>query len=669
MPNHLAQSTSPYLLQHADNPVEWYPWGKEALSRARIENKPILLSIGYSACHWCHVMAHESFENADTASLMNKYFINIKVDREERPDLDNVFMAAVQALTGHGGWPLTAFLTPEGRPFYGGTYFPPDDRHGLPAFSRVLEAIAAAFRERPAEVKNAAAQLISSLDDRLPPASSTIALSLDLMHRAYQALRQDFDTRHAGFGGAPKFPQPLVLAFLLRYYHSTGAKPALEMVEQTLEAMYRGGIYDHLGGGFHRYATDAAWQVPHFEKMLYDNALLSRVYLHAFQLTGKPEYRAVAEDIFDFVLRDMTDPNTGGFFSSQDADSEGEEGKFYVWTVAEIDAVIGSPAGEAFRQRFGVTEGGNFEGSNILHLTGEFSVAALERDLAAKLALRQHRERRTHPGTDTKVLASWNGMMLASLAEASCILERPDYLASAVKTADFILSSLIQDETLRHTSSVSEGFLEDYAQIIDALLWLHQATLNPSWLRQAVQVADQLVALFWDNTENVFYDAPVASSDLFKRPRSIQDGAVPSGAAVATLVLLKLAKITDKQEHSQVGNRALRGIGENMGRYPLGFSHWLSALDFYFGPSQEVAIIGDPGDAASLALSQAVCHRFRPNTVVAATALSNVNSFSELPLFKDRPQVEGLPTAYVCRNFNCFPPVTNPEALEKLLDG
>ncbi len=667
MANHLAQATSPYLLQHAHNPVDWYPWGEEALSRARVENKPMLLSIGYSACHWCHVMAHESFENEATARLMNENFINIKVDREERPDLDNIYMAAVQSLTGHGGWPLTVFLTPDGRPFYGGTYFTPDDRHGLPSFSRVLEAVAASFRERPKEINRAATQLAASLNDRGSTAINTGFLSPDLLQRAFQSLAAEFDRTNAGFGDAPKFPQPLALEFLLRYFKRTGDKTALDLVEQSLESMFRGGIYDHLGGGFHRYATDAAWQVPHFEKMLYDNAQLSQVYLHTFQITGKPLYRFVAEETLDYVLREMTEPDSGGFYSSQDADSEGVEGKYYVWATAEINAALGRP-GAAFRERYGVTAEGNFEGGNILHLAGEISLEALEQDRAARNKLRLLRDRRVPPGKDTKVLLSWNAMMVSSLAQAGRILGRLDYLAAAEKNAGYILDSLMDGIRLKHTASVDEGFLEDYAQLIDSLLWLHQATLQPRYLRSAIELSTRMAALFWDDASSIFYDTSSQPAGLFTRPRSLQDGAVPSGAASAALVLLKMARLADNQEYWRIGGRVLVSAGDAISRYPLGFGQWLAAADFFFGPSQEVAIIGAPEENATEALIEAVFAGWRPNTVTAGLNPEDSSGISSLPLFKDRPQIGGLPTAYVCRNFNCFPPATSADELRQVLD-
>lgn len=667
MANRLARETSPYLLQHAENPVDWYPWGEEALARARTEHKPILLSIGYSACHWCHVMAHESFENPDTAGLMNANFINIKVDREERPDLDSLYMAAVQALTGHGGWPLTVFLTPDGRPFYGGTYFPPEDRHGMPAFKKILNAVATAFRERPDDVTRTAGQLVSALDEGSFAGKSS-PLKPDWLEKAHQSLSNSFDRVNAGFGSAPKFPQPLVLDFLLRYHRRTGNMPALGLVERTLEAMYRGGMYDHLGGGFHRYATDAAWQVPHFEKMLYDNALLSRVYLHAFQHTGNPIYRFVAEDIINYVLREMTDPATGGFYSSQDADSEGWEGRYYVWDTAEIIAALGDDNGAAFNRLYGVTPEGNFEERNILHLVGDFSAGAAAQAQVQRAQLRRSREKRVPPAKDTKILASWNGMMLEALAEAACVLKNPIYLAAAEKNAAFISASLACNGLLRHTAAVNLGFLEDYSQLIEGLLWLHRSTLNPGWLRSALDLTEKMVELFWDEDAAIFYDTAVGSSDLFKRPRTNQDGAVPSGSATAALMLLKVARINDDPQYQQIAERALAGVGEHMAAYPLGFGQWLAALDFYFGPSQEVAIISKMSDPAGLALAQAVCARWRPNTIVAGAGPTPEPALARLPIFKDRPQLQGEATAYVCRDFNCFPPVVSPQELEGLLE-
>ena len=667
MANHLKDAVSPYLRQHADNPVEWYQWGPEALERAQRENKPILLSVGYSACHWCHVMAHESFEDEATAGVMNRHFINIKVDREERPDIDSIYMSAVQAMTGHGGWPMTVFLTPEGKPFYGGTYYPPEDHHGLPAFTRILEAVAEAYRERPDEVAETAARLVSAVAAKPVADAGDSSLTLEMLDRAFQALERDFDGKRAGFGGAPKFPQPLVLDFLLRYYHRTSSARALEMTEQTLEAMYRGGMYDHLGGGFHRYSVDAEWQVPHFEKMLYDNALLARVYLHAFQITGKAEYRVVTEDILDYILREMTDPATGGFYSAQDADSEGEEGLFYIWTPAEITAVLGEAA-EDFSRRYGVTEAGNFEGRNILHVAGEFKASALSADRANREKLRRVREGRVPPGTDTKVLVSWNAMAQAALAEAGSALGRPDYLAAAERNAAYLLDNLLADGRLRHTLSVSEGFLEDYALLADSLLILHQATLAPRWLRQAIDLGRAMVEQFWDEDEGVFYDTPSGSGGLFQRPRNFQDGAVPAGASAAALALLRLSRLTDDRDWWQTAGRAVRGVAAFLARYPLGFGLWLGALDFYLGPQQEVAVIGGAGEASARELASVVGRAYRPNTVLAALDPDDSRDIAGLPLFEGRDRVAGRPTAWVCRNFTCYPPVTAPADLEQVLE-
>ena len=451
MPNRLINETSPYLLQHAHNPVEWYPWGEEALERAKADNKPILLSIGYSACHWCHVMERESFENEATAALMNERFINIKVDREERPDLDAVYMEAVQMMTGSGGWPMTVFLTPEGQPFYGGTYFPPEDRHNMPGFPRLLQAMSEAYVNNPGEIIRVTEQLTSRMGRSGQTSQGTIPLTVDVLHQAYSTLATNFDYQNGGIGSAPKFPQPMTLELLLRY-HLQGYTPrALEMVELTLEKMAYGGIYDQVGGGFHRYSTDAFWLVPHFEKMLYDNALLARLYLHAYLVTGRPLYRRITEETLDYVLREMTDP-LGGFYSAQDADSEGEEGKFFLWTPDQIRSALGDEDGDIFGGFFSSTEAGNFEGRTILNIHQEPASFALEvgqplDQLEAliergKAKLRELREERVHPLRDDKVLASWNGLMLRSFAEAATALGRADYLQAAVKNAGFLLETM-----------------------------------------------------------------------------------------------------------------------------------------------------------------------------------------------------------------------------------
>jgi len=667
--NRLAQAASLYLRQHADNPVDWYTWGEEALSTARTLNKPILLSIGYSACHWCHVMAHESFEDAATASIMNSHFVNIKVDREERPDIDTIYMAAVQAMTGHGGWPLTVFLTPDGRPFYGGTYFPPVGRSGLPAFRQVLEAVAAAFRERPAEVYRAAEQMSAALINTPPAAGSTVAPAAELLDRAFQSVEQNFDPVNGGFGSAPKFPQPLVIEFILRYYLRTGRKAALDMAENTLKAMYRGGIYDHLGGGFHRYSTDSGWQIPHFEKMLYDNALISRVYVHAFQLTGEAFYRVVAEDIFKYVLSEMTDSSTGGFFSSQDADSEGVEGKYYIWEACEINKVLGAGEGDIFRKRFGASQEGNFDGRNILHLTGDLPSGAGEIEPAARARLLEYRNKRPPPAKDTKIVTSWNAMMLVSLAEAAGIFNSPGYLAAAEKCGNHILDTMYKDGLLLHTHSINRGFLEDYSQFIDAMLWLNRASLKSEYLNVVVKLADKMIELFWDGSRATFYDAPASSKDLFKRPINHQDGATPSGSSAGALAALRIAAITGNRNYQQIADEALSSVMEHAGRYPLGFGHWLSVMDYHAGPAQDVVIVGKRADPGTVGLAGVLHLQYRPNTLMVAAGPEDDNPASELSIFRDKPQLGGKPTAYVCRNFSCLPPVNRPEELEKVLDA
>ena len=675
MPNRLINETSPYLLQHANNPVNWYPWGEEALSRAREEDKPILLSIGYSACHWCHVMERESFEDPEIAALMNEHFVSIKVDREERPDLDNVYMNAVQALTGSGGWPMTMFLTPEGRPFYGGTYFPPDDRGGMPGFPRVLLGVAEAYRNRRGEVVQATQQLVSHLQHLAEVPRSTDPLTPDIMHQAYQVLVQSFDYDNGGFGGAPKFPQPMIYEFVLRYYHLTKSERALEMVESTLEKMATGGIYDHIGGGFHRYATDSYWLVPHFEKMLYDNALLSRLYLHAYQATGNPLYRRVAEETLDYVLREMTDPS-GGFYSTQDADSEGEEGKFFLWTPDEVEQVLGPEAGSLVGGYFDVTEAGNFEGKSILNVPQSaeaYSAQAgvspqqLEEAVArARPLLLQARETRVHPGRDEKILSAWNGLMTRSFAEAASILRREDYRRAAVANASFLLESLQEDGRLLRTykdgRASLKGYLEDYAFAADGLLALYEATFDRRWLEEARSLADRMVGLFWDGGQEGFYDTGSDHEELVIRPRDLFDNATPCGGSVAVDVLLHLAVLTGEADYSRRAASSLRSMQQYLPKAPLGMGHWLCALDFYATTTREVAIVGDPADPATQALLEVVHAGYLPNKVVAGKE-PNGRSADEIPLLQGRGMVEDRPTAYVCQNYVCRLPVTDPEAL------
>ncbi|MFQ6019241.1 MAG: thioredoxin domain-containing protein [Dehalococcoidia bacterium] len=681
MANRLTDETSPYLLQHADNPVDWYPWGEEALRRAKKENKPILLSIGYSACHWCHVMEKESFEDAETARIMNELFVSIKVDREERPDLDGIYMQAVQAMTGQGGWPLTVFLTPEGEPFFGGTYFPPEDRHGLPGFSRVLVAVAEAYRTRREDVRRSGQQLASQLRQAAQGRPSLEPLTADILDQAYRSLAGLFDAQYGGFGPAPKFPQPMAHEFLLRYYHHSGGRDALAMVELTLERMARGGMYDQIGGGFHRYSTDPVWLVPHFEKMLYDNALLSRLYLHAYQVTGRPLYRRVAEETLDYVLREMTAPE-GGFYSAQDADSEGVEGRFYVWTRQEIESELGVEDGALFCRYFGVSDEGNFEGQNILHQPHEAEAVAQQMGVPLERltrALEQGKERllavrdlRVRPGRDEKILTAWNGLMLRSLAEASGVLAREEYRQAALASASFLLEALVKDGRLLRSykdgRAKLKGYLEDYAFLIDGLLALHEATLERRWLDESVSLARAMVDLFWEEGEGVFYDTGRDHEELVVRPRDVYDNALPCGASMASDVLLRLAVLTGEPEHSRLASTALRSMRELLTRGPLNFTHWLAALDFYLSEPKEIAIIGQREDAATQALLAVVYGRYLPNRVLAGWEPDGHRGGQGVPLLEGRTMV-GRPTAYVCQNYACQEPVTAPEALQSQLDA
>jgi uncharacterized protein YyaL (SSP411 family) len=670
MPNHLAKETSPYLLQHVDNPVDWYPWGEEALNKARTVDKPILLSIGYSACHWCHVMAHESFENPDIAAVMNDNFINIKVDREERPDLDSIYMQAVQTITGSGGWPLTVFLTPEREPFFGGTYFPPEDRQGLPGFPRVLHTVAEAYKNRRNDIQEAARQIMGILTSPSETSHSREPLAADIMKQAYTSLETNFDWTNGGFGGAPKFPQPMALEFLLRYFRQNGDTTALKMVETTLEKMVQGGIYDQLGGGFHRYATDGEWLIPHFEKMLYDNALLIRVYLHAYLLTGRELYRSVVEQTLDYVLREMTAPE-GGFYSTQDADSDGSEGKYYLWTPAEIVEVVGDSVGRAFMDYFGVTDEGNFEGRNILHRASQTNPGASGNVEQAKIALLTRREQRVKLGRDEKVLASWNGLMLSSLAEAASTLGRKDYLNAAVADGSFLLDTMIVNGGLRHAFKDGEaritGYLDDYAGVIEGFMILHTATLKGEWLRQATKLARAMVEQFWDGSAGAFYDTARGVQDLIIRPRTTVDGATPSGASMAVLILLKLSRLTDDTRFEQIAVKALQSVRELLSYNPLGFSNWLCALDFYLSEPGQVAVIGPADSPRTFELLRTLYKTWLPNIVVAACDPTDPERLTELKLIENREMIDKRPTVYVCQRYSCQMPATDPVSLERQL--
>ncbi len=679
MTNRLAKETSPYLLQHAHNPVDWYPWGDEAFTRARAEDRPVMLSVGYSACHWCHVMERESFENEGIAAIMNEHFVNIKVDREERPDVDSIYMGAVQAMTGQGGWPMTVFMTPDGKPFYGGTYFPPEDRGGLPAFPRVLEAIASAYRNNRSQIVQTTEQLLAHMRQASAGVRGVEPLTTDVMNRAFAHLAAQFDNKNGGFGLQPKFPQPMTYEFLLRQHLRTGDPEPLEMVETTLDRMAMGGIYDQLRGGFHRYSVDTFWLVPHFEKMLYDNALLARLYLHSYQVTGKPLYRRVVEETLDYVLAEMTD-ETGGFYSAQDADSEGEEGKFFVWRPEAVAEVLGKDDGELFNRYFDVTVDGNFEGMSILNVKSppaEFAAreGLSEDELTALLTrgraqLLEAREERVRPGLDDKVLTSWNGLMLAAFAEAGMVLGRSDYVETASTCAGFLLDSLRDGYRLLRTYKGGEAklkaYLEDYAYLVSGLLLLHEATFDGRWLREAIDLGRDMVDLFWDEPAGQFYDTGIDHEELVVRPRDIQDNATPSGSAMAADVLLRLGVVTGDGDLERRAVTSMRSTITLMSQYPMGAGHWLSALDFYLATVKEIAIIGDETDGAPGLAAEAFRH-YLPNRVLVGLGDDDDHGTAELPLLKDRGKIQGRATAYVCRNYTCDLPVTEPQALARQL--
>ncbi|MBK6426885.1 MAG: thioredoxin domain-containing protein [Blastocatellia bacterium] len=678
--NRLAGETSPYLLQHAHNPVDWFPWGEEAIAAARATDKPILLSIGYSACHWCHVMERESFENETTAELMNKLFVNIKVDREERPDIDSIYMQSVQMMTGHGGWPLTVFLRPDGAPFFGGTYFPPEDRHGMTGFPTLLERISEIYRTRRDDIDTQATAMVESLraSTRMPPREGD--LTFGVLDEAFRATTRTFDPKDGGFGRAPKFPAAMLMDFLLRYHARTERPDALHMVEHSLEKMAFGGIYDQIGGGFARYATDDRWLVPHFEKMLYDNAQLARVYTDAFRLTGKPLYRRIVEETLDYVVREMT-AEVGAFYSAQDADSEGVEGKFYVWTVDEVTAVLGDEDGRLFCSYFDVTKGGNWEHTNILNVPRDIdSVARIEGVTVERLQqaidrgrpeLYAVRSKRVWPGLDDKTLTAWNGLMLRAFAEAGVALDRDDYLDVARRNADFILTHLRRDglllRTYKNGESKLNGYLEDYAYTIEGLVSLYEATFELRWLREAKSLAETMIAEFWDETEGGFFFTGNAHEELIRRTKELEDNATPSGNSSAAWGLLRLSALLGNLEYRDRAETVLEAVGGALGRYARAFGHALCALDAMVSTSIEVAIVGDPADEAARALAREARRRYVPGMVVAGASPDDSESAAMIPVLHDRGLVDGKPAAYVCQDRTCGLPVTTVEALAEQL--
>ncbi|MBA3340766.1 MAG: thioredoxin domain-containing protein [Gemmatimonadaceae bacterium] len=677
MPNRLARETSPYLLQHAENPVDWYPWGPEALETARREDKPILLSIGYAACHWCHVMAHESFEDAETARMMNECFVNIKVDREERPDIDSVYMQSVQALTGRGGWPMTVFLTPAGDPFYGGTYYPPVDRHGMPSFRKVMQSVSETYRNRRDGIVHSSGQLREIYESAKLQALSEGPLTAHALDLAYRGIAQRYDVRHGGFEGAPKFPQTMALDFLLRYWKRTGTEYALQMVTDSFRKMARGGIFDQVGGGFHRYTVDAIWLVPHFEKMLYDNALLVRLGANLWQATHDAEIRSVVEETVRWVEREMTSPE-GGFYSSLDADSEGHEGRFYVWSESEVDSLLGSDS-PVVKVYWGVTHDGNFEGKNIFHVRADPAMAAaratvdltlLDRIIGdAKATLYAVRAKRPRPTRDEKILASWNGLMLRGLATAARAFNRDDIARLALRNGKFLVRNMVRDGRVMRSHKDGEtrigGFLEDYAAVGLGFLSLYELTFDPNWVVRAAEIADTMVEWFWDEPLGAFFDTAKDAETLITRPRDAGDNATPSGTSLAVDLLLGLGELLQDPESKRRATFVLETLATPLMRHPAAFGHMLGAADMAVNGAVQVAIAGDPNDDAFRLLEREVATHYVPSLVLAG---GDTDNDVEIALLEGRETRSGKPTAYVCRSYACEEPAMSPEVLAAQLE-
>jgi len=656
VPNRLSEETSPYLLQHRDNPVDWYPWGPEALRRAREEDLPILLSVGYSACHWCHVMERESFEDPETAAYMNEHFVSVKVDREERPDVDAIYMEAVQQISGHGGWPMTVFLDPDGVPFYGGTYFPPDESRGMPSFRMVMEAVVHAFETQREEIRERAPQVraglsaISDVEPRDLPSEADLG-------EAVQRLLAGADRRHGGFGGAAKFPPASSLELLM-------ARGETEVVERTLDGMLAGGIYDQLGGGFARYSVDAIWLVPHFEKMLYDNALLARAYLHGWQLLGHERYRRVCEETLDWMLREMRGPEDG-FYSALDADSEGEEGRFYVWTPQQIREVLGDDAGPVI-EFYGVTEQGNFEGSSVLHLAGGPEAPEPEGLAEARRALLEARAQRVRPGLDDKRLASWNALAIAALADAGAVLGRADYLDAAGACAEFVLGELRDADghllrTYKDGRAHLNAYLEDHAFLLEALLTLYESGFEERWFDEARSLAETTIERFGDPERGGFYSTSADHEELIARRKEVGDHPIPSGNSSAAMGMLRLAALTGERRYEEAGEGVFALFAKPAVQHPDAFAHLLRALDFHLSPTREVALVGD--DLGALAAV------IRERPLFHLVLAGGPEGTEQPPLMTGRTTVDGRPAAYVCENFTCRLPLTDPSELARELAG
>ena len=671
--NRLINEKTLYLLQHANNPVDWYPWGEEAFQRAKAEDKPVFLSIGYATCHWCHVMERESFEDQEIAALLNKDFISIKVDREERPDVDQTYMTAVQAMTGQGGWRLSVFLTPQGKPFFGSTYFPPHDRTGMSGFSTLLKRIAEAWRTRRADVETIGSELAQSLQAASKSEGPRGGLSSALLNGAYRDIAASFDHRHGGFGTAPKFPQAGVLLFLMRHHHRTGDRSALQMMRQTLDAVADGGILDQLGGGFHRYAVDQSWLVPHFEKMLYDNALLASAYLEAHRLTKEPRYAQIAAETLDYVLRDMT-ASEGGFCTAEDADSEGEEGRFYPWVPGEIREVLQPAQAELAILCWGITERGNFEhGRSVLHLVANPKDDALKQSLAsARHALLEARARRPRPLRDDKMLTGWNGLMISAMCAGYQVLAEHRFLEAAQRAATFLLENMVRDGLLlrrwREGQAAIPGFLEDYAFFVQGLLDLYESDFDAAWVTVALQLNEEMVARFGDTGGSLFDSAEEHGSPLM-RARQQHDASTPSGNSVAAMNLLRLSQFTGNTALRERAQEVLEAMQAQMEAYPAAFPYALCAVDYFLARAREIVIAGSPSHPATKEMLAIVRAEFLPSKIVALADPDDEDAAALFPLIHAHKPRAGRPVAYVCESFACREPTTDPQQLAALLSS
>jgi len=675
--NRLRDESSPYLLQHAENPVDWYPWGAAAFTRARELDKPVFLSIGYSACHWCHVMAHESFEDLEAAAMLNEHFVSIKVDREERPDVDALYMDAVVAMAGQGGWPLSVFLTPDGKPFYGGTYFPPSRRHGMPSFKEVLLGVARAWGEERDRLISSAAELVRRISAAPAPGGAGGELRTEVFDQAAERSLRGYDWQDGGWGRAPKFPAALTIEYLLQRHHRTGDMLAREMATHALTSMARGGMYDWLGGGFHRYSVDNHWLIPHFEKMLYDNALLARAYLHGWLVTKDPLFRTVLDETLSFLLREMKD-GQGGFYSSLDADSEGEEGRFYLWRHEELKEVLEEDELLEFLvAATGSTEPGNFEGKNILFralppekLAQQFGLsveASTERLKTGRGLLMQRREQRVRPGCDDKILSAWNGFVLAALADAARSLSDPLLLVHARNLAGFLTKEMIIEGRLmrswRRGQARVLGYLEDYASLGLGLLELYQADFHPVWFETAFGLGEEILTRFRDS-QGGFFDTGSDHESLFRRPKTLQDTPTPSGSALATALFLRLHALTGEPKYLEPAEETLYEMQHACAEHPIAFSAWLSALDFHRPPQWQLAIVGNPQEAAFRLLAGTTAGRYLPRAVIAG---GEAGRLPKLQLLEDRAAPDGEPTAFLCQGFACNLPTTSPDELARQL--